>query len=468
MIVRIAGYNIDKSLIDKLNLPEQATPETISAAYARISRSKKTVSELRQDALKEVAKARQSNEKIIFEMGHSSIAEHAVFNFDIIGISRYLTEFIQKSRLASFTEKSQRYVTWDSNFFIPPELNNTNLAAPYEDTISQLFSLYRELYEIAADFYQREDPGLSPKKKDEMAKEDARYVLPLATETQMGITINARSLENLLRRLANLNLEEAKILYNALLSQIKELTPSLIRYIEPDVYKQTIQQLGADYIPEKKQREDLYQLKTSVKVLTPDPEDHIIASFLFQHTPQDFSRILNRVRKFSADYKEDLFNAMFLNMKPYHQAPKNFEMVDCLLQTSISASCFAQLKRHRIATLIRTHYHPRYGFVIPPIFKRTGSARLISKTLNNLAELYQKMEKEKRGLGPYILTNAHRLNLLFKTNLRELYHFSRLRSDIHAQWEIRELSLEIDQQMKNILPNAAKYLMGKDQFQQPV
>ena len=39
MIVKIAGYNIDKSLIDKLNLPQQATPETISAAYARISRS---------------------------------------------------------------------------------------------------------------------------------------------------------------------------------------------------------------------------------------------------------------------------------------------------------------------------------------------------------------------------------------------------------------------------------------------
>ncbi len=60
--------------------------------------------ELRKKSLAEVQKARSSNQTIIFDMGHSSIAEHAVFNIDIIGVSRYLTEFIQRSRLASFTE----------------------------------------------------------------------------------------------------------------------------------------------------------------------------------------------------------------------------------------------------------------------------------------------------------------------------------------------------------------------------
>ncbi|MCD8480605.1 MAG: hypothetical protein LRZ88_10565 [Candidatus Cloacimonetes bacterium] len=65
----VAGYNIDKSLIDSLNAAT-ATPEVISAAYARISRSKKQVDELRREALAEVDKARSSNTNIIFEMGH--------------------------------------------------------------------------------------------------------------------------------------------------------------------------------------------------------------------------------------------------------------------------------------------------------------------------------------------------------------------------------------------------------------
>ena len=58
-------------------------------------------------------------------MGHSSIAEHVVFNLDILDVSRYLTEIIQKSRLASFTEKSQRYVTLKSAYYIPEELTDS-------------------------------------------------------------------------------------------------------------------------------------------------------------------------------------------------------------------------------------------------------------------------------------------------------------------------------------------------------
>ena len=36
------------------------------------------------------------------------------------------------------------------------------------------------------------------------AKEDARYAISMATETQLGMTINARNLELMLRRLAAL------------------------------------------------------------------------------------------------------------------------------------------------------------------------------------------------------------------------------------------------------------------------
>ena len=121
--VRLAGYNVDSSLLSSLDNPA-ATPETISAAYARVSRSPKTVTELRSDALREINKARRSNQNIIFEMGHASIAEHAVFNFDIIGISRLLAETVESIRLASFTEKSQRYVTFTRAWVLPAELDS--------------------------------------------------------------------------------------------------------------------------------------------------------------------------------------------------------------------------------------------------------------------------------------------------------------------------------------------------------
>ncbi len=60
-------------------------------------------------------------------MGHSSIAEHAVFNIDVIGVSRLLVEEIEKFRLCSFTEKSQRYVLLKDDFVIPAEICEAGL-----------------------------------------------------------------------------------------------------------------------------------------------------------------------------------------------------------------------------------------------------------------------------------------------------------------------------------------------------
>ncbi|RXM22125.1 thymidylate synthase (FAD), partial [Citrobacter sp. AAK_AS5] len=90
MKILLAGYNIDSDIIrtlkEKSGFQQDLTPETISAAYARISRSPKPVNELREIAHHEVDKARQSNRNIVFDMGHSSVAEHAVFNIDVIGV----------------------------------------------------------------------------------------------------------------------------------------------------------------------------------------------------------------------------------------------------------------------------------------------------------------------------------------------------------------------------------------------
>jgi len=140
--VTLAGYNIDSSLIRSLDR-DSATPEVISAAYARISRSSKSISELRVEALADVAKARKSNQTIVFDLGHASVAEHAVFNFDVIGVSRLVTESMETLRFASFTEKSQRYVTFSRDYVIPEELSapaHAKLKARYLRVMDALFA----------------------------------------------------------------------------------------------------------------------------------------------------------------------------------------------------------------------------------------------------------------------------------------------------------------------------------------
>ena len=245
MKVLLAGYNIDYDLIQDIEdaLPDLdvLTPETIAAAYARISRSPKTVDELRAAARGEIDKARASNQNIVFEMGHSSIAEHAVFNIDIIGVSRLLVEEIEKFRLCSYTEKSQRYVLFKDDFVIPEEIRGTQLEEPYLGTIGAQNRFYQQCYERLRPHVFEKNPGLAENPANRSllegwAKEDARYAIALATQTQLGLTINARNLELMLRRLAAHPLAEAQDFSRALFKATKKVAPSLIRYTEATEY----------------------------------------------------------------------------------------------------------------------------------------------------------------------------------------------------------------------------------------
>jgi thymidylate synthase ThyX len=49
-------------------------------------------------------------------------------------------------------------------------------------------------------------------------------------------------------------------------------------------------------------------------------------------------------------------------------------------------------------------------------------------------------------------------------NLRELYHFVRLRSDVHAQTEIRRISDSLICVMKDRYPVVTALLCGKDGY----
>src|SRR3954471_22977610 len=62
-------------------------------------------------------KARAFHEKWVVGYGHASVAEHAVVHLAIENVSIVVSKHIEDLRLASYTEKSTRYVLWDEDSF---------------------------------------------------------------------------------------------------------------------------------------------------------------------------------------------------------------------------------------------------------------------------------------------------------------------------------------------------------------
>ena len=479
MKIILAGHNIDYDLIRELKeksaFGQDLTPETISAAYARISRSPKQVNELREIARTEVDKARKSNNNIVFEMGHSSVAEHAVFNIDVIGVSRLLVEEIEKFRLCSFTEKSQRYVLFNDDFVIPEEIKQAGMTDLYVSTIRMQNDYYHQLYEQLRPhvFAQNKALAENPANKSLLegwAKEDARYAIALATQTQLGMTINARNLELMLRRLAALPLAEAREYSKKLYAATKDIAPSLIRYTQATEYDRVTRQ-NLKKQTQKLAQKNLSILRTpgrasDVKLafVTPDADLKIAAALLFSSSSFNYEQCLTLARQLSARDKTILFKNAFANIKPYDAVLRELENVDLQFELTLSASCFAQLKRHRMATIIAQEYDPRLGVTLPEAVRAVGSQKEFMKIIKKTNDAYDEIKQKEPLAAAYVLTNAHRKRVLMKLNARELYHLARLRADKHAQWDIRELSEKMLRAARKVMPLTLIMACGKDSF----
>lgn len=482
MKIILAGYNLDVETIREFHKlhPEakNLTPETVSAAYARISRSPKPVDELRAISRQEVEKARRSNQNIVFEMGHSSIAEHAVFNIDVIGVSRLLVEEIEKFRLCSYTEKSQRYVLLKDDFVIPAEVREAGLEETFIATVREQNRLYHGFFKKLNPYVYEKHKDLAddPKNRSMLegwAKEDARYIISHATETQLGMTINARNLELMLRRLAAHPLSEAQEYSRKLCEATKNIAPSLIRYTDTTDYdrltRQALKEKAKTLCEEK---DHIGKSKTSRRVhknvalvyVTPDADDRIIASLIHSSSNLPFSRCFRIVSSMKRREKEDIMKAALRHVKAHDPVLREFEHVDLHFELVISASCFAQMKRHRMATIISQEYDPSFGVTIPPAIGEIGMEKAFMEVVKRTEKTFEELKKHTPQAAGYVLTNAHRKRISMKINARELYHIARLRADRHAQWDIRDTAERMLSLGKREMPLTLILATGKDSF----
>ncbi len=472
MKVILAGFNVDVEALKEYRAGKaMVTPESIPAAYARISRSPKPVTILRKEAREEVDKARKSNRAIIFEMGHHSVAEHAVFNFDVLGISRRAVEELEQFRLCSYTEKSQRYVTLKGDFVVPKELKKTALLNEYVSVIKLQNDFYKRLFVKLREYNFKKNSRLAKHKKgqrflENLAKEDARYILPMATQTQLGATINARNLELMMRRFASHRLREINELGKKFFNLVKEIAPSIILFYTANDYDRKTYPMMREYANRLSFKTQNIKPTQDVDLLyyTRDADSKILASLLFRVTENSYSHCEKMVTRMPKRAKNELFKKSCKNMELYDVVLREFEFADLTYSLTVSAACFGQLKRHRMATITCQEYDPHLGYTMPSPVKDIGEEKGFSEIIRKAEKVYQKIRKRFPDVASYILTNAHRKRVLVHMNLRELYHISRLREDPTAQWDIRDKVCKMSALAKRVMPMTTQLLAGKTDY----
>jgi thymidylate synthase (FAD) len=160
--------------------------------------------------------ARKAISKIV-GMGHLSVIEHASFTFSVEGVSRALTHQLVRHGIASYSQQSQRYVSMNrASYIIPPSIAlDPDAKKEYETLMNQIWKAYAELAQ-------------------KVPKEDARYVLPNACNTNITVTMNARELTHFfsLRCCRRAQWEIRKMAWLMLL-EVRQVSPILFENAGP-------------------------------------------------------------------------------------------------------------------------------------------------------------------------------------------------------------------------------------------
>lgn len=115
----------------------------------------------------------------VIDRGHHSTLEHVNFTFCIDEVSRTLTHQLVRFRISSFSQQSQRYCTFSDGrlkYGTPSTIQKHNMLEKYNDKINECKELYDEMVSIG------------------IPAEDARFILPNATYSNIVMTMNFREL----------------------------------------------------------------------------------------------------------------------------------------------------------------------------------------------------------------------------------------------------------------------------------
>jgi thymidylate synthase (FAD) len=156
----------------------------------------------------------------VIESGHGSTIEHVVFTFGISGVSRTLSHQLVRHRAGvAFDQQSQRYVKFKGAATMLPatiEDGDAELRRRYEEQVDGSLALYGDMLQAGV-------PG-----------EDARFVFPNATRTNLVMTTNLRALIHMSGlRLCTMAQWEIRRLFQLIRHEIFSVSPFLGSFLAP-------------------------------------------------------------------------------------------------------------------------------------------------------------------------------------------------------------------------------------------
>lgn len=442
--------------------PKELSPETIAVAFAKTSRSPESFREIAAGLSDE--KSARFHEKWVVGYGHASVAEHAVLHIAFENVSRLAIEGIESNRLASYTEKSTRYQKWrPDDFFIPPELDGNPLRREYVDVCRLLFKTYAEslepvrrlVIERTARRENETDEALDRRVRSKYV-DVCRFLLPAASLANVGMTVNARVLENVIRKMLSHELAEVCQIGAQVKAVAQTEVPTLVKYADAVPYLvETCSALVKLNSKFTNQHSDGW---CTLIDYDREAEEKILAAALYRFGNDPFLDALAHVKSLDNRGRDGLAENLLGRLEEHDVPLRELEYSSYTFDLVMDQGAYAEFKRHRMMTQTPQALTTRLGYVTPRLITEAGFGSGYETAMLAAADVYEKLYDFNPHLAGYVVPNGFNRRVLAQFNLREAFAFCQLRSSSNAHFSIRKIAERIAAEIRRVHPRLAAYM----------
>ena len=453
-------------------------PEKSAYALARYSRSADSI----EDSLRWVHghSSEKFWEQFYFDYGHASIADlgHVIICFE--GISELAAIHIEDEALWDGQAKSSRYQDFGpGGVFVPEAIVATPVEATYRGIAARLHQTYESLYAPIRDYLCRVTP-----KPDEMKPaaydrtmaartfDVTRYLLTLASRTNVGQVVSVRTLEKQIGRLLSLSVAELRgvgedlksacaspplNIWGELCGQTavaaEPLAPTLARHARPSDYLIKTYPELKEFAAERL-RLGAIQASEPVELMEAhEPLDELASTLLYKVSAYPYQQILAVVQDWTEKDKTEAIDIALRWRSPHDELLREFHCgYRFIFDILMDLGSWRDLHRHRRCQQIRQDFTTVHGYDVPEVLTAAGVAPRYCETMSVVGEQLESFGGSHPEAAAYLTPFGFRTRCLFKMDYAEAEYIARLRSGIKGHFSYRRIAWLIQQALEARFP----------------
>ncbi|BCA55233.1 thymidylate synthase [Nitrospira sp. KM1] len=467
-------------------------PEKSAYALARYSRSPDSI----ENSIKWVHghSSEKFWEQFYFDYGHASIADlgHVIVCFE--DITELAAVRLEDEPVWDGQAKSSRYQNFaSSGWYVPDAIHGSETEGTYLGVLRSLGEIYRQLHEPLVTFLSNREPCPQDMKAAEYQRTIAarafdatRYLLPLASRTNVGQVVSIRTLEKQITRLLSSQLPELRMIGEELKDAClrppmnvwgelsgqsaglnEPMAPTLARHAKANEYQAGVYSDLSRYAKEALKGTDLDQpaswgKQESVDLIDlHDPVDETIATLLYRVSQAPYRKILAEVRNWSEKKKQDTMAVALGSRGPYDELIKEFRSgYAFIFDVLMDIGGWRDMHRHRRCQQIQQNFTTVHGYDVPPPLVQAGLADEYRQAMDVVLSDIERLKKVSAEAALYAIPFGCKVRCLFKMDFAEAEYIAKLRSGVKGHWSYRAIAWHMKQKLTERYPSLGHHMQA--------